>query len=356
MTPADVAHRLIPPFLLGTSVNLVLFGINWQQLIAYTQSGETRKIYHAAVLVVFLVDGFHTGISMNTLWTYCVKTWSNPALFEIAPWTFSLYPILTAIVAAVVQLSFTWRIYVLGKRSFYLPIAILILTVVQLVFGFVCSIIAMTNPAWREVNTLQWAVTYHLRKSRTDFNETNSLLEKLIALTIQNNALTTVLALFTFAFFAADNDWHVLFGLAIPKAYLTSLLSSLNMRTTIASDIAATRHKPRQNLDLSAIPLTASTPLQRLESTSAISLRPPSLARSKSTPSVHLMKSNRDFGEESLSVHVLVESVTVEDSVDVSERARDLENRDIETSRSTPPNERFHIAPFLAIPSPHRRG
>ncbi|GAA6007810.1 hypothetical protein JCM10207_004881 [Rhodosporidiobolus poonsookiae] len=378
-----VALALTGPFLMGTAANLILFGVNWQQVIVYAQSQDTRKLYRAGVGFVTLIGTFHTAISFYTVWIYSIETWDKPTLFAAAPWSFGMDPILTALVAFVVQLSYAWRIYHLGKRSLWLPVFILLLTLLQLAFGFICTIRGLVAPTWVEISTLKWAVgtwlaamavadivitaafTYYLRHSRTDFEETNSLLDKLVSLTVQNNGLTAVTAVCSAALFAADESWHLFFGVVIIKAYQVSFLSSLNARTAIAHDLAAARHRPRQNPTLSPLPL--SIPLQGAPGTPAVTeynnSRAPSLVgrgrpaflRSKLAGSLRPSKEHMDHGMESLSVHVMVESETVEDSI-AAEELQEYAQSDFTPSRQGSPTHQFLAAPFLTVPPPAVRG
>ncbi|GEM07526.1 hypothetical protein Rt10032_c03g1543 [Rhodotorula toruloides] len=145
-------------------------------------------------------------------------------------------------------MHYAWRMYLVSKRSVYLPTLISLLTLLQLALCVYLTVVALRSPPWPELHrVLDWAVgvwlfilgaadviitaglSYFLGQFKSDFRQTNSIVGSIIRLTIANNAFSS--------------SWHVFFGLVIARFYSISFLFSLKLRKTIVGDIAR-QHKP----------------------------------------------------------------------------------------------------------------
>ncbi|BGP07737.1 hypothetical protein JCM10049v2_003577 [Rhodotorula toruloides] len=254
------AVAALGPFYLGTLFQLFLFGIHWQQVFDYYRLFPTDRLaIKAAVAAVFVVGSFHISCSIYTVWFYAIAGYGQPSYIADCVWSFALNPLQTAIVAAIVQLHYAWRVYLVSKRSIYLSALITLLTLAQFALGLYTTSVAVTIRPWSEVHRrLDWAVgsclflmaaadilitsalTYYLRQVKSDFGRTNSIIGRIIRLTVANNAITAVTAVCSGSLFVADNQaaYHVFFSLTIIHSYAISFLSSLKSRKTIASEIA----------------------------------------------------------------------------------------------------------------------
>ncbi|KAL7341567.1 hypothetical protein BJY59DRAFT_692864 [Rhodotorula toruloides] len=258
-----VVEANIGPFYLGTLFQLFLFGIHWQQVFDYYRLfPQDRLFIKTAVAAVFAVGLAHGACSIYTVWFYAIKGYGQPSFIANCVWSFALDPLQTSIVAGTVQLHYAWRVYLVSKRSVYLPTSIVLLTLVQLALGVYLSVIALQVTPWPQLHQkLDWAVgawlfilaaadviitaglSYFLGRVRSDFKQTNSIVGNIIRLTIANNALTAVTAVISGILFVADKTsaWHVFFGLVLIRFYSISFLSSLKLRKTVAGDIARQR-------------------------------------------------------------------------------------------------------------------
>ncbi|KAJ7266229.1 hypothetical protein C8J57DRAFT_1469976 [Mycena rebaudengoi] len=76
-------------------------------------------------------------------------------------------------------------------------------------------------------------LTWYLRKRRSGFNKgTEHLLNKIIAITLANGALTSAFALLEISFFLGQPDTGVNVGFSwiLAKLYTNSVMASLNLR------------------------------------------------------------------------------------------------------------------------------
>ncbi|BGP62252.1 hypothetical protein NBRC10512v2_003581 [Rhodotorula toruloides] len=258
------AEAALGPFYLGTLFQLFLFGIHWQQVFDYYRLFPTDRLaIKAAVAAVFVVGSFHISCSIYTVWFYAIAGYGQPSYIADCVWSFAhahfpaVNPLQTAIVAAIVQLHYAWRVYLVSKRSIYLSALISLLTLAQFALGLYTTSVAgsgrhphhirieyagygSSSPATETELDLPLPPAYYLRQVKSDFGRTNSIIGRIIRLTVANNAITAVTAVCSGSLFVADNQaaYHVFFSLTIIHSYAISFLSSLKSRKTIASEIA----------------------------------------------------------------------------------------------------------------------
>ncbi|BGP15932.1 hypothetical protein JCM10213v2_003924 [Rhodosporidiobolus nylandii] len=385
-------QQLVAAFGLGTALNTALFGINWQQVLLYMRTNRDNSIYRSAVSFVTLVGTLHTFFSLHAIWQYSVTALVNPSLFLSSPWSFAVDPLLTALIACVVQSSYAWRIYLLSKRSPWLPSLIVALTVVQLGMAIYGTVRALQDSSWSHINSLSWVVgtwlgcvasadilitatlTFYLRRARSDFEQTNSLLGRLILMTVEHNGLTAVTAIVSAALFGAGTTYHLVAGLAIGKFYQISFLASLNARSTLAASLVAARAQPRQAHRSDMYTLPFRTPLfaspsphgpgqSGSPSDPPRSFRPHLAGSMRPIPSKSRERGSREHGNsEGLSVSVVVESQVVEDRRRDSEWDTELGLGMLSRTTSLEADSTkagddvaspLRIAPFLAVPEPY---
>ena len=84
-------------------------------------------------------------------------------------------------------------------------------------------------------------MSYYLHAAKTEYGRTNTIIDKIIARTIQTNSLSMIAALANMILFAIPSTllWHVVPQLALVPLYTLSAISSLLSRTDIANDLAA---------------------------------------------------------------------------------------------------------------------
>ncbi|GAA5885566.1 hypothetical protein JCM6882_007474 [Rhodosporidiobolus microsporus] len=381
-------QELVAAFLIGTAMNLVLFGVTVCQYAEYYRSARDGWVYRVAAAFVFLVGTLHTCFAFHSTWSYTVDSLVTPTVFASSPWSFAADPLVTSCVAVVVQLSYAHRIFIISKRSPWLPGFIIVLTAVSLAWGVLDTYFAASNALWSSINTKKphvatWlgaltasdivitaSLTYYLRKSRTDFEETNSLLDRIIRLTVQNNGLTSAAAITSAVLFAIDSTFHLVPGLVLIKLYQISFFSALNSRRRIAADLSTARISPHSAhtgkgglhlntavSDFSALPTTTTTHTSKRSHHGSR----PGFLRSLSAGDVRSKNSWRDHGGDSLPVQVVVESTTVEDRVPDetwdAEKLMDVSRPPSPASEASeaipsrrPSTVDLRIAPFLAVP------
>ncbi|GAA5848427.1 hypothetical protein JCM9279_006563 [Rhodotorula babjevae] len=241
------------PFYVGILVNVFLAGINWMQLLEYF-----RRPAQDRVVAVFALGGIHTMISCHPVWFYAVDGYADPERGRLCPWSVAVYPLFTALVATIVQSHYAWRLFLVGKRSPWLPSFVGLLTLAQLALGIYVSAMELKLGAWDKIHeeldpcVAAWlfvmaiadvvitaALSFHLSRVRSEFNTTNTLLGRIVRNIVANNALTAAAAVASGVLFVAlvNACWHTTPGLALARFYTLSLMSSLNSRQSVRDSL-----------------------------------------------------------------------------------------------------------------------
>lgn len=84
------------------------------------------------VVAVFVIGGIHTILSCHTVWYYAIDGYDDPGRGRLCPWSVAIYPLFTALVATLVQSHYAWRLFLVGKRSPWVPAFLMLLTLAQL--------------------------------------------------------------------------------------------------------------------------------------------------------------------------------------------------------------------------------
>ncbi|KAI5475797.1 nuclear export protein noc3 [Pseudohyphozyma bogoriensis] len=259
----DPVLEILAPFLVGTFLNLVMLGVTLVQTSDYFKLfGPTdKRIYIWAVWILFWLGVLHTIASCSLVYESTVKHFGNGLNLFVIPWGFCVDPIITALQAGIVQTFYAYRVYIVSGRSLGIPAFLAVLTAAQLGFGLFCTVYAFHHPSFATISDITYAVAswlflmaggdiiitssliYYLSRAKSDFYQTNTILERVIRHTITNNALTAVTAtVSSLMFMVGPGAWHVIAGLIIGKLYQISFLASLNARDDLKRDLAASRN------------------------------------------------------------------------------------------------------------------
>ncbi|KAI5481347.1 hypothetical protein MNV49_004969 [Pseudohyphozyma bogoriensis] len=224
-------------FMIGTLISLFLAGVTLTQTAHYfsTFVPGDKKLWVGLVTILLVLDLLHTATSCYTIYFWNVRNFGNVKILARSPWTFSVEPALTGVVASLVHFFYSYRIWKVSGGRKFLSLVILFLSAVQ--GGFACGATAMIFvykgefarfQSWT-YGVLVWLVVY-----------------RIVATTIETNSLASIVAIVDAVLFAAlpSTSWHVI--LCLVKLYFNSVLVSLNSRHALASRLHgstdATRH------------------------------------------------------------------------------------------------------------------
>ncbi|KAJ7151020.1 hypothetical protein C8R46DRAFT_1123213 [Mycena filopes] len=246
---------LAGPRLIGLVLNWWLFGALTVQVYVYhVNFAKDKNILKLIVYGVYLLDWVQTALATYDAFQWFVYGWGSiPALYGLYT-AFLNVPALSSIIGAIVQVFFGWRIFCLS-RSWIIFTGIILLALLQLGGGGAVAYYLYTDAS--EVTRSDGLVravgvrlggsavvdtviavfmTYYLVRSRNRvllISSTNTVLTRLVQLTIETGTITAIAAVVDLIFFLkAHNGLHQVSGVLLCKLYSNTLLVLFNNRLT----------------------------------------------------------------------------------------------------------------------------
>ncbi|KAF7345924.1 putative Transmembrane protein [Mycena venus] len=263
----DIAF-ITGPMLLGHLFNYALLGCVAIQVYVYVLAFPHDKVVvKALVYSVFFLDLLQTGFATHYAWYVLAGGWGDQVALLSTPWTLATVAPLTALVAFLVQLFYSWRIWVIsnGQKRFIPILAIIGLTATGSCISGWYAGIALPNAGSgplaqfnfkRSIKTLEldpavttWlagamacdititiTLVVQLAVRRNDaLVATKRIVHRAIRMAIETGAVTSVAVTIELALIlnATTTSWYFMLGLLITKIYSNSLLASLNSRAPV---------------------------------------------------------------------------------------------------------------------------
>ncbi|KAJ6536939.1 hypothetical protein B0H19DRAFT_1079338 [Mycena capillaripes] len=210
------------PILAGTQANWALLAtLSIQVYTFHIRFPNDRRWIKILVYTVFLLDFAQTGVSSHYAYRVLALGWGNTTVLEILPWSCLATPVFIGITAALVQMFFSWRIYVLMGKTLWACVAtsvIVLLALAQsvtifIVMAQVARAMTLTSVTKITVGVKVWLILaascdvlitailitimpWEERRSGTD-----TFMFKLILNTAETGAVTSATALIYLALF-----------------------------------------------------------------------------------------------------------------------------------------------------------
>jgi len=241
---------MLGPIVLAVSFNSILFGTCVIQYYNYwTARFEDSWIIKSLVSGVMVLDIFQAIVSILMLWDTTVKNFNNPDIFANPPWSVSATSICIDLAAVPVQLFLGYRIKVLSRRwSWFILVAFMSLA--QTAVGLAGSIVAISLNSPNNFHYLKpiadtWntcaivtdviitaLLFYYLRKNKTGFYRTDSVLQDLIRLAIETASLGAACCVADVIVFnvRSKTNLYFIFTLLQGRIYTNTLFLTLNSR------------------------------------------------------------------------------------------------------------------------------
>ncbi|KAJ7160988.1 hypothetical protein C8R46DRAFT_1106171 [Mycena filopes] len=245
------------PLLIGLILDWMLQGTLIVQLYLYYSAQRKDPIFLKAIVYgVFILDVIQTVFATAETWDMLVLNWGNPDIVAHPFWAGGVLPMMSGLISLCVQSFFAWRIYTLKSTRFILGISVFIVSIslVQCVASIIESaqfVADTTNLAriypkhyiWLSgtlaadlmVTLSMVVVLWGVKTSSSHFESTDRMIMRLIVLSIEVGALTTIVA---GAELAISKLFPQYFLYEVPAFILgklsnNSLLVSLNARAYI---------------------------------------------------------------------------------------------------------------------------
>ncbi|KAJ7063639.1 hypothetical protein C8F01DRAFT_1230091, partial [Mycena amicta] len=249
--------QLTLPMFLGCIVNWLLFGVLLVQIYiyyaAFPQDNRWSKIAVALVLFLEVVETISD--TRDTAKAFGAG-WGNVDVLDAVGWAWFSVPVMSPLIASVGQGFFAFRIYVIGRRSIWLPIIISLVSLLQLASGIwtgvnICiagkfSLLqehnAVATSLWLASTSfcdllIVFGMVYHLWGSHErEFSRISSAVSRILLLTVETGLLCVIFALVDLYLFLGfkGTNYHLGVCIELSKIYSNSILLIFNSRVHIS--------------------------------------------------------------------------------------------------------------------------
>ncbi|KAJ7494351.1 hypothetical protein B0H11DRAFT_1858136 [Mycena galericulata] len=248
-TPAlPNVQLLFGPMLIGVFFNMILYGVLIGQMLTYFQTyAHDAAWMRYFVGVLFVLETANTGFDMAFMYQPLILEYGQKPIDF--PMFFVTQPLLVVLVSTPIQLFFAWRIRSLTK-SYWVPAVIATLAIGSCTGGVWTAVMlrivkTFANKPKLHNSALLWflascvadilitiSLVISLARRKTGFTGTDSVIDKIIRMTIQTGMLTAVFSILDVVCFMVLPHAAVNFiwDLALSKLYTNCLMSTLNAR------------------------------------------------------------------------------------------------------------------------------
>ncbi|TFK40476.1 hypothetical protein BDQ12DRAFT_679492 [Crucibulum laeve] len=248
--PTTAPHDTVGILFVGFALSAVIYGVTCIQTARYFRlycKGD-NWLLKSAVISVWIIETVVTCFTMHGMFYYAIQSKGDFTALWMIPWTISIQSAFNTLSGMIVQFFFAWRIFILSARNYWHTSFICSMSVAQFAMGTSVSILWLgtseQNIKVLKILVPSFALTaatdivicaslcYYLHARKTGIAATNTLVNKLIVLTINNGifscsmALLALIALYTLPMTQLATACCFLYG----KAYINTFLASLNSR------------------------------------------------------------------------------------------------------------------------------
>ncbi|KAJ3795174.1 hypothetical protein GGU11DRAFT_249769 [Lentinula aff. detonsa] len=260
-TMADVApvfhvELMFGPMLIGVFFNMILFGVLLNQMHFYFQTYRSDALWiKCLVAYLFVVETANTVFDMIIIYQPLITQFGTQKAVKYFPTLFMTEPIVVVLVSMPIQCFFAWRITKITK-SYIIPAIIVVLAFTSATGGFITGIKIVILKLFIKKPELHWSallwflpscvadilitvtLVRSLSKRKTSFSVTNSMIDKLIRMTVQTGMITAICAIGDVACFMAlpHTAINFIWDLALAKLYTNCLMSTLNARSALVNN------------------------------------------------------------------------------------------------------------------------
>ncbi|KAG2010125.1 hypothetical protein CC2G_012969 [Coprinopsis cinerea AmutBmut pab1-1] len=265
-------------------VNTYLYGIVTYQYASYwTTKFNDPPWIKLTVLLLFLMDTFHSSSLVWMAWVYTIENFTDPLGLLVPVWPYPNTIITTGLTAFSTQSFLSYRVYRLTKRTvlYFSSIAIAAGT---LALGMVCAVKAFYVTNYLELPSLRPYLTvwlcmemaidlvicgillYTLGHSRTGFAQSDTVIRRLMRAAVQTGCFATAFAAVTLVLFLTNGDTQLysLVGIPISRVYSNALMDTILCRGELRDLVQRSRGGETNTQQTNTYGLTSLTPSVQL--------------------------------------------------------------------------------------------
>ncbi|KAJ7196391.1 hypothetical protein GGX14DRAFT_574964 [Mycena pura] len=259
-------YRRYGPMLVGVFFNMILYGVLVGQVLTYYASPKPDALWmRVFIACLFFIETANTALDMSMMYQPLILDYGQKPVFF--PTVFMTDPLCVVLVSMPIQLFFAWRIYQLTKSP-WIPAVIAVFAVASFAGGVWTATMVQVLRLFAKKPMLHdpallWflaacvadvlitvSLVTTLSKKKTGFSATDSVVDKIIRMTIQTGMVTALFSILDVVTFMALPHIAVNFvwDLALSKLYSNCLLSTLNARQTLNSASHASTFQQRRSV------------------------------------------------------------------------------------------------------------
>ncbi|KAF9010317.1 hypothetical protein BDZ89DRAFT_1078223 [Hymenopellis radicata] len=223
------------PLILGFMWSYGLYGVLIVQVYVYADRfAHDRAALKILVWTLFFLETVFTVFMTIAAWNTFGSHWGVPEAILFLDWSWIPLPPLSSFMAGMAQTFYAWRIYSL-TRSFWLPVIIELVMLMQLIANFVITVIFFSgdrrvlnlvnlsdvitvwlagSAACDLIITLSLVVILYRRKPgsagpHAAFRSTADLINKLIRFNMETGMITSLGAIIELALFLSTHQYNM---------------------------------------------------------------------------------------------------------------------------------------------------
>ncbi|EIW74326.1 hypothetical protein CONPUDRAFT_147705 [Coniophora puteana RWD-64-598 SS2] len=259
--PSDMPQPTIPvlpamdntlgALLIGCYCAAALHGLVCHQAYRYFQMyPHDGKITKFLVGSVWILETFHTLCIMNICYTYMVSDYFNPEALTYGIWSLRLSIAVSSVITLIAHSFFARRVYILSGRKLLLYIFMETFAVLRTVLSISVSVLSFIAKSYENFRRYEWIMVsslgsgmivdciitsrlcWILWNSRTGFDKTDTLIDRVVAYSINTSLLTSLFTLSAVICAITMPNSFVYIGIffCLSKLYTNSFLAILNSR------------------------------------------------------------------------------------------------------------------------------
>lgn len=241
--------------LVGIFFSSVLYGVTCTQVFYYFQNyASDNLIIKMAVITLLILETLHSVFSMHAIYSYTILNYLNPDGLVKATWTIIMTLAVSTAIVLVVQLFYLRRVYLLSKKNIFLVAPLTVLILVRCGFGLAVTVRAFQLEFFFLFPTIDNIVdvslalgaaadiiiaaslSFYLYSSRSGVESTDTLIKKLMVISINNGLLTSVFDIIVIIFATAQSSNFIYLAIyqVVGNLYTNSMMATLNSRRSLA--------------------------------------------------------------------------------------------------------------------------
>ncbi|KAH7870154.1 uncharacterized protein C8R40DRAFT_1018187, partial [Lentinula edodes] len=221
------------PMLIGVFLNMILYG-----MLFYFRTYPLDTIWvRLFVAYLFILETANTAIDMAMMY--------QPLIAEYGVPHYRSFP--RVLISTPIQIYFAWRIRKI-TQTYWIPGVVVMLALASSAGGFITGVKIAKLKLFADKPELHWSallwfltacvadllitgtLVWNLAQRKTGFAITDSVVDKIIRMTVQTGMITNKISSISFAQSLTLLDRNFLWDLTLAKLYTNCLMSTLNAR------------------------------------------------------------------------------------------------------------------------------